>query len=67
MSAETHSAGWLHRCVFNNLFEGVVLQVESLEGTALASLGNVLEMQFLGHTPDILSQKFWGWHPTVCV
>lgn len=32
-----------------------------------ASPGSLLEGKFLGLTPDLLSQNFWGWCPAICI
>lgn len=34
---------------------------------ALASLGNLLQMQILAPTPDPLSQELWLWGSGICV
>lgn len=60
-SPEAHSAGGPHRCAFEHS-----VNMWTWKEPAAAALGNLSETQFLVHTPDLLSQKLWGWRPAIC-
>ena len=45
----------------------VVLNNVVFRQAASTSAGNLLEMQIITPTPDLLNKKFWEWNAAICV